>query len=120
MNIRFRGRAHEAVQNSWYYACKEADVNIRRPGAYGPAKEDLGVRFCRLRRSLPSEGSRWDACEEFGIPRALLRRRAINRQQHRQRLGGFNPGIVRAKCACFGKRYVSLAVSLVLFFVSSC
>jgi hypothetical protein len=117
MSIRVRGRAHEAV-NSWYFACKEADINIRRPGAYGPAKEDLGVRFARFRRDLPSEGSRWTACEELGIPRALLRRRAINRQLHRQKLGGFDPAVVRGKCARFGKRCVSPA--RILFFVSSC
>src|SRR5258706_1788043 len=108
MGIRVRGRAHEAVNNSWYYACKEADVNIRRPGAYGPAKEDLGVRFGRVRRDLPSEGSRWTACEELGIPRALLRRRAINREMHRQKLGGFDPAILRGKCNRFGKRCASL------------
>ena len=26
MNIRFRGRAHEAVNNAWYYACKEVEA----------------------------------------------------------------------------------------------
>ena len=106
--IRFRGRAHEAVQNSWFYACKEADINLRRPGAYGPAKESLGVRFKRLRRELPSEGSRWMACDELGIPRALLRRRAINRLQHRYRLDGFDPAVVRGKCKPYGKGYVCL------------
>ena len=108
MSIRFRGRAHEAVNNSWYYACKEADINIRRPGAYGPAKENLGVRFSRFRRDLPSEGSRWMACEELGIPRALLRRRTINRNWHREKLDGFDPAIVRGKCAPVGKGCVSL------------
>ena len=107
MSIRVRGRAHEFVNNSWHNACKEADVNMRRPGAFGPAKEDLGVRFSRFRRDLPTEGSRWTICEELGIPRALLRRRAINRQQHRQKLGGFDPAVVRGKCARFGKRYES-------------
>lgn len=114
---RFRGRAHEAVGNSWYYACKEADINLRRPGAYGPAKESLGVRFSRFRRDLPTEGSRWLACDEIGIPRALLRRRAINRRYHRQKLDGFDPAIVRGKCARFGKRCVHARF---LFIVSSC
>ena len=107
-SISVRGRAHEAVNNSWYYACKEADINLRRPGAYGPPKENLGVRFARFRRELPSEGSRWLACDDLGIPRALLRRRAINRQQHRQKLDGFDPAIVRGKCTRFGKRCVPL------------
>jgi hypothetical protein len=108
MSIRVRGRAHEAVANSWYYACKEADINLCRPGAYGPVKENLGVRYGRFRRELPSEFSRWMACEDLGIPRALLRRRAINRLQHRQKLNGFDPAIVRGKCTRFGKRCVSL------------
>ena len=107
MSIRARGRGHEAVNNSWYYACKEADVNIHRPGAYGPKKENLGVRYGRFRRELPSEGSRWTVCDELGIPRALLRRREINRDMHRQKLGGFDPAIVRGKCARFGKRCVT-------------
>ena len=107
MSIRVRGRAHEDVNSSWYFACKEADINMRRRGAYGPAKEDLGVRYARLRRDLPTEGSRWATCEALGIPRALLRRRGINRQHHRQKLGGFDPAVVRGKCAGFGKRYVA-------------
>jgi hypothetical protein len=109
MSIRVRGRAHEAVGNSWHYACKEADINIRRLGAYGPAKENLGVRFARLRRELPTEGSRWTACEEIGVPRALLRRRAIDRQLHSQKLNGFDPAVVRGKCGRFGTRCVRLS-----------
>ena len=117
MSLRVRGRAHEFVNNSWYYACKEADINMRRPGAFGPAKEDLGVRFMRWRRALPTEGSRWTACEELGIPRALLRRRPTNRDQHRQKLGGFDPAVVRGKCARFGKQCVPARI---LFSVSNC
>ena len=108
MSIHVRGRVHEAISNAWYYACKEADIHIRRPGAYGPTQENLGVRFALSRRELPSEGSRWLACEELGIPRALLRRRAIIRHQHRQKLDGFDPAIVRGKCTCYGKRCMSL------------
>ena len=107
MSIRVRGRAHEDVSKSWYFACKEADINLHRPGAYGPAKEDMAVRFARFRRDLPTEGSRWMACQSLGIPRALLRRRAINRQQHRQKLGGADPAVVRGRCAPIGKRCVS-------------
>ena len=108
LSIRFRGRAHEDVNSSWYYACKEADINLHRPGAYGPAKEDASIRFGRLHRDLPSEGSRWAVCSELGIPRVLDRRRPINRRLHRQKLGGFDPAVVRGKCARFGKGFVSL------------
>ena len=114
MSLRFRGRAHEDVNYSWYLACKEADVNLRRPGAYGPAKEPLGVRYARFRSDLPTEGSRWMACEALGLPRALLRRRAIDRQLHRQKLGGFDPAVVRGRCAHFGKRCVSRLCFVVL------
>ena len=65
------------------------------------------MRYARFRRELPSEGSRWLACEELGIPRALLRRRAINRQQHKK-LDGFDPAIVRGKRTRFDKRCVTL------------
>ena len=106
MSIRFRGRAHEDVNNSWYYACKEADINFRRPGAYGPAKEDMGARYARFRRDSPPEASRWAVCEALGIPRALLRRRPINRQLHRQKLGGSDPAVVRGRCAQYGTRCV--------------
>ena len=111
MSIRDRGRAHEAVNNSWYFACMEVDINMRRPGAYGPPKENIGVRFARWRRELPSEGSRWLACADLDIPRALIRRHEINRDVHRQKLGGFDPAVVRGKCTRFGKRCVSLLAS---------
>jgi hypothetical protein len=78
---------------------------MRRPGAFGPAKEDLEVRLTRFRRDLPVEASRWRACEALGITRALLRRREINRQLHRQKLGGADPAVVRGKCASVGKWY---------------
>lgn len=113
MGIQFRGRAHEHVNYSWYYASKEADINMRRPGAYGPLKEDMDARFARFRRDLPTEASRWSACEALGIPRMLLRRREINRLHHRLKLNGFDPAVVRGKCARFGKRCV---VSAQVFF----
>ena len=81
---------------------------MHRPGAFGPAKEPLEVRFRRFSRDLPVEGSRWSACEALGIPRALHRRRKIDRQMHRQKLGGVDPAVMRGKCTSIGKWYEPL------------
>jgi hypothetical protein len=108
---RVRSRAHEFVGYSWNHACRDADVRMRRLGASLHPDEDTDPRYAKLLRGMPSEGSRWMACEALGLPRVLLRRRPINEQQHRYKLGGFDPALMRRKCAQFGKRCESPLVS---------
>src|SRR5258706_9747145 len=68
MGIRARGRAYEAVSNSWYYACKEADISIRYPGVYGSAEENLCVRFARSAETCPSRARAGRRARSLGSP----------------------------------------------------